>query len=65
MILGQLAARATTDDLLTDYPHLERADVHAALEYAAAIVNQHEVPIARSARGSCSTRTSPPRSSNR
>lgn len=50
MVLGQLATGGTTvEDLLADYPYLERADVHAALEYAAAIVDEHEVPITRSA----------------
>jgi uncharacterized protein (DUF433 family) len=49
MVLGQLAAGASIDDLLRDYPYLERADVLAALEYAAAIVNEREVPIARPA----------------
>ena len=44
-----MAAGVTVDQLLTDYPYLERADVTAALEYAAAIVNEHEVPIARPA----------------
>lgn len=49
MVLGQLAAGASIDEVLTDYPYLEREDVSAALEYAAAIVNEHEVPIARPA----------------
>ena len=49
MVLGQLAAGASIDDLLEDYPYLERADVLAALEYAAAIVNEREVPNARPA----------------
>ncbi len=49
MVLGQLAAGASIDDLLEDYPYLGRADVLAALEYAAAIVNEREVPIARPA----------------
>lgn len=49
MVLGQLAAGATVDDLLADYPYLERADVSAALEYAAAVVNEREVPVARPA----------------
>ena len=49
MILGQLAAGASVDDVLSDYPYLERADVFAALGYAAAIVNEREVPIARHA----------------
>ncbi len=37
------------EQLLTDYPYLERADVLAALEYAAAVVNEREVPVARPA----------------
>lgn len=49
MVLGQLAAGASVDEVLGDYPYLERADVLAALEYAAAIVNEREVPIARPA----------------
>ena len=49
MVLGQLAAGASVDELLADYPYLERADVLAALEYAAAVVNEREVPIARPA----------------
>jgi uncharacterized protein (DUF433 family) len=49
MVLGQLAGGATVEDLLTDYPYLEAADVTAALEYAAAIANEHEVPLARPA----------------
>lgn len=49
MVLGQLAAGRTVDELLDDYPYLQREDVTAALEYAAAIVNQREVPIARPA----------------
>ncbi len=49
MLLGQLAAGRTPDDIVADYPYLEREDVIAALEYAAAIVNEREVPIARPA----------------
>jgi uncharacterized protein (DUF433 family) len=49
MVLGQLAGGATIDDVLADYPYLEPADISAALEYAAAIVNEREVPIARPA----------------
>jgi uncharacterized protein (DUF433 family) len=49
MILGQLAAGRTVDEVLADYPYLERADVYAALEYAAAAVNEREVPLARPA----------------
>jgi len=49
MILGRLAGGSSIDDVLADYPYLEREDVLAALEYAAAIVNEREVPIARPA----------------
>lgn len=49
MILGQLAGGEAVKELLADYPYLERADVLAALGYAAAIVNEREVPIARPA----------------
>lgn len=46
MILGQLAAARTVDDILVDYPYLDRDDVLAALEYAAAAVNEPEVAVA-------------------
>lgn len=49
MVLGQLAGGRTIEELLADYPYLVSADVLAALEYASAIVNEHEVPIARTA----------------
>ncbi|PZS20756.1 MAG: hypothetical protein DLM57_00455 [Pseudonocardiales bacterium] len=49
MVLGQLAGGASADEVLVDYPYLERADIWAAPEYAAAIVNEREVPIARPA----------------
>ncbi len=48
MVLGQLAAGRTIDEVMADYPYLERDDVLAALEYAAA-VNEREVPVARPA----------------
>lgn len=49
MVLGHLAAGRTVGEVLTDFPYLEREDVHAALEYAAAAVNEREVPVARPA----------------
>jgi uncharacterized protein (DUF433 family) len=48
-VLGQLAAGATVEQLLEDYPYLEREDIVAALKYAAAIVNERELPVARPA----------------
>jgi uncharacterized protein (DUF433 family) len=35
-VLGQLAAGSSVDDVLADYPYLERDDVLAALGYATA-----------------------------
>lgn len=49
MVLGQLASGHDIDEPLEDYPYLEHADVLAALEYAAAAVNEREVPLARPA----------------
>ena len=37
-VLGQLAAGQSTDDIIADYAYLERADILAALEYAAALM---------------------------
>lgn len=49
MVLGQLATGRTMEQLLDDYPYLERDDVLAALEYAATVVNEREVPLTRPA----------------
>ncbi len=49
MVLGQLAADRSIEDVLADYPYLERADILSALEYAAARVDEREVPVARPA----------------
>jgi uncharacterized protein (DUF433 family) len=49
MVLGQLAGGRTIEQVLEDYPYLVRADVLAALEYAAAAVNEREVPVSRPA----------------
>ncbi len=50
MVLGQLATGRSIDEPLADYPYLERADVLAALEYAAVAVNGCELPIERPTR---------------
>ena len=44
-VLGQLAAGASIDELLADYPYLEREDVLAALKYAAAAVQERELAV--------------------
>jgi uncharacterized protein (DUF433 family) len=43
-VLGQLAAGRAIDEVLADYPSLEREDVLAALEYGAAAVSERELP---------------------
>ena len=48
-VLGQLAAGRSAEEVLADYPYLERADILAALEFAADAVQEHELPLARSA----------------
>jgi uncharacterized protein (DUF433 family) len=35
VVVGQIAHGATFDEILTDYPDLEREDIADALEYAA------------------------------
>lgn len=49
MVLGQLAAGRTRDEILADYPYLQDEDITAALAYGAARVNERDVPIARPA----------------
>lgn len=44
-VLGQLAAGRTVEQVLNDYPDLEYEDVLAALEYAAAAVQERELPL--------------------
>jgi uncharacterized protein (DUF433 family) len=48
-VLGQLAAGQSVDQVVEDYPYLERADVFAALEFAAALSQERELPLARPA----------------
>jgi uncharacterized protein (DUF433 family) len=44
-VLGQLAAGQSVDQILEDYPYLEREDILAALEYAAAATQEREIPL--------------------
>ena len=48
-VLGQLSAGQSIEDVLADFPYLEREDVYAALEYAAAAVSERELPLAQPA----------------
>ena len=45
-VLGQLAAGRSTEQILTDFPDLEAEDIQAALVYAAAAVQERELPLA-------------------
>jgi uncharacterized protein (DUF433 family) len=47
-VLGQLAAGQTVEQVLEDYPYLDREDVLAALEWAAAAAQERELPLAAS-----------------
>jgi uncharacterized protein (DUF433 family) len=48
MIVGQIGAGRGIDDVLTDFPYLEREDVLQALRYAAWRAEEREVVLARS-----------------
>jgi uncharacterized protein (DUF433 family) len=43
-IVGLVDSGKTVDEVLTDYSHLEREDILAALSYAAWRVEEREVP---------------------
>ncbi len=49
-VLGQLAGGAGIDELLADYPYLEREDILAALEYAAGAAQERELAVFAPAR---------------
>lgn len=42
-ILKALAGGVTVEDLLEDYPELEKEDIQAALIYASELVNEEQV----------------------
>lgn len=46
MIVGQIGAGHSIDDMLADYPYLEREDVMQALRYAAWLAEEREVVLA-------------------
>jgi uncharacterized protein (DUF433 family) len=45
MIVGQIAGGATIDQLLAEYPDLEREDILQALGYAAWRLQERELPL--------------------
>ena len=47
MIVGQIGAGRTVDELLDDYPYLERDDILQALRYAAYLAQGREVVVVR------------------
>jgi len=47
-IVGLVASGKTVDEVLADYPYLEREDIFEALAYAAWRAEEREVPIASS-----------------
>ena len=46
MIVGQIAAGHSFDELLADYPYLEREDIVQALQYAAWRTAEREIVLA-------------------
>jgi uncharacterized protein (DUF433 family) len=46
MIVGQIGAGRSVDEVLADFPYIEREDVMQALRYAAWLAEQREVQIA-------------------
>jgi uncharacterized protein (DUF433 family) len=47
MVVGQIGAGHTIDQVLADYPYLERDDVLQALRYAAWLAEEREVVLTR------------------
>jgi len=43
--VGMIAERMTTDEILTEFPQLTIEDIQDALRYAAAAVDEREVPL--------------------
>lgn len=46
MIVGQIGAGHSIDEILVDYPYLEREDILQALQYAAWRAEEREVVLA-------------------
>jgi uncharacterized protein (DUF433 family) len=46
MIVGQIGAGRSVDELLAEYPYLEREDIFQALRYAAWRAEEREVVLA-------------------
>jgi uncharacterized protein (DUF433 family) len=48
MIVGQIAGGATIDQLLSEYPDLEREDIAQALRYGALLSDERGLPLSSS-----------------
>lgn len=46
MIVGQIGAGRNMDEILVEYPYLEREDILEALRYAAWLAEEREVVLA-------------------
>ena len=46
MIVGQIGAGVTIEELLKSYPYLEREDIMEALRYAAGLASEREIDLA-------------------
>lgn len=46
MVVSQIGAGRSVDDILTDYPYVEREDIMQALRYAAWRTEEREVMLA-------------------
>jgi uncharacterized protein (DUF433 family) len=44
-VLGMLAEGMTEAEILSDYPDLEREDIHECLRYAAEALGERELPV--------------------
>jgi len=45
MLVGQIGAGVSAEELLADYPYLEREDIMQALRYAAALAQWREIAL--------------------
>ncbi|MCL2849635.1 MAG: DUF433 domain-containing protein [Micrococcales bacterium] len=46
MLVSQIGVGRSIDDVLADYPYLEREDVLQALQYAAWLAEGHDITLA-------------------
>lgn len=46
-VVNKVAAGMTEDEILEDFPELERDDIREALRYAAAVLNERHLPLVK------------------